>query len=743
MLLDIWEGEEQPTKPAAKLWRLNCLLYSGAVMVVMVVTRLADSEDDSDLVRDVSEEEEWSLTGAPRGNLHPDRGRRSSALEASEATLGRLRRKSGLHDRMVVRLRGALKMVERRRGRSVRATIEMRKLAKDLKLRRLSVPSIRAQLFKRENRARATRCRLAHASEMTRRLRTRQRVATQGLRALAGAERADNCTSRVDVNAVGAFWDGIWGVEGDADPYLTDWERDVTCQVTGSETDEVPWSAAWRLAADKQSPWKAPGPDGVAAYWLKGFGGLVEQMMSQVEAMIEGRDGFPHWFVRGRTVLIPKRNEASEPTDFRPITCLNSTYKLMTGALCIILTRAVGFVIPEEQRAGVVGRRGCLDALVIDWALAKEAQVLGKNLSVSWVDFEKAFDRVPHSWVARCLETVQAPSIVIRGVGKAMVKWTTNLEIRNGEAGVVSRLVKFRRGLYQGDSLSPFLFTLAIAPLSHMLRRWGGFVSDYHPNPVTHTLFMDDLKIYTGGPEDGRLVRMSVGVGVGTIEEIEPGTPYRYLGVEQIFTTHSREAKARVRAEYLHRVTIIWSSPLGVQEKAAAHNRWAVAVVRYYMPLLEWYRRDLLDVQTRKVLVQCGAHNTAASCARVYLHRSRGGRDLDALTFVWEVEVLSSALYLKRVADQHVEGAVAFMEDYERKERKQTILGLAVQILERYRLLCSLLGVVETGAEDDRSPAKVVKETISQLKRVQQAGLLEEVHVKKIHGVYMRELEKP
>ncbi len=78
-------------------------------------------------------------------------------------------------------------------------------------------------------------------------------------------------------------------------------------------------------------------------------------MMSQVEAMIEGRDGFPHLFVMGRAVLIPKRNEASEPTNFRPITCLNSAYKLMTGALCIILTRAVGFVIPEEQRAGSGG----------------------------------------------------------------------------------------------------------------------------------------------------------------------------------------------------------------------------------------------------------------------------------------------------------------------------------------------------------------------------------------------------
>ncbi len=62
----------------------------------------------------------------------------------------------------------------------------------------------------------------------------------------------------------------------------------------------------------------------------------------------------------------------------------------------------------------MVGRRSCLDALMIDWALAKEAQVSGKNLSVSWVDFQKAFDRVPHFWIARCLETVQAPRVVVR-----------------------------------------------------------------------------------------------------------------------------------------------------------------------------------------------------------------------------------------------------------------------------------------------------------------------------------------
>lgn len=61
----------------------------------------------------------------------------------------------------------------------------------------------------------------------------------------------------------------------------------------------------------------------------------------------------------------------------------------MTGA-----PRVVRFVLPEEQRARVVGRRGCLDALVIDWSLAKEVQMSSKSLSVSWIDFQKAFDRV-------------------------------------------------------------------------------------------------------------------------------------------------------------------------------------------------------------------------------------------------------------------------------------------------------------------------------------------------------------
>ena len=52
--------------------------------------------------------------------------------------------------------------------------------------------------------------------------------------------------------------------------------------------------------------------------------------------------------------------------------------------------------------------------------------------------------------------------------------WATVLELRT--AGKVrSTPVKYNRGLFQGDSLSPLLFCLAIVPISQVLNRTKGY----------------------------------------------------------------------------------------------------------------------------------------------------------------------------------------------------------------------------------------------------------------------------
>ena len=57
--------------------------------------------------------------------------------------------------------------------------------------------------------------------------------------------------------------------------------------------------------------------------------------------------------------------------------------------------------------------------------------------------------------------------------------------------------VNIRRGIFQGDSLSPLLFVVCLLPLTHILR---DAASGYHfasnGKKVNYLLFMDDLKLY-------------------------------------------------------------------------------------------------------------------------------------------------------------------------------------------------------------------------------------------------------
>ncbi len=71
---------------------------------------------------------------------------------------------------------------------------------------------------------------------------------------------------------------------------------------------------------------------------------------------------------------------------------------MLTGMMARVLMAHVveKRVLPEEQKALRKGRRGCLDALTIDKAVAEEVRVYRRNLSVAWIDYQKAFDLVPH-----------------------------------------------------------------------------------------------------------------------------------------------------------------------------------------------------------------------------------------------------------------------------------------------------------------------------------------------------------
>ncbi len=94
-----------------------------------------------------------------------------------------------------------------------------------------------------------------------------------------------------------------------------------------------------------------------------------------------------------------------------------------------------------------------------------------RDLSVAWVDFTKAFDMIPHQWIMDMLVAIRALKGVTETMRVLLPKWKTDVEVRM-ESGETRRFpVDLRRGIFQGDSMSPLLFCLAVAPVSFELRK--------------------------------------------------------------------------------------------------------------------------------------------------------------------------------------------------------------------------------------------------------------------------------
>ena len=235
--------------------------------------------------------------------------------------------------------------------------------------------------------------------------------------------------------------------------------------------------SVWGKVVKKLNSWKAPGRDGICGYCWKNFHQAAVLLGRAVWDMLEegDSDNIPTWFVKGRTVLIPKAGCEGRPDQYRPITCLNTAYKPLTAVMTEVLyNHAIAYsYLPPEQRAIRRGHRGCLDTLMIDSMVAREATVRHRSLSVAWIDYQKAYDRVPHTWLREVLSAVRAPLSIQRTLEGLRQKWSSVFCVGTGESTVRTELT-YRRGVFQGDSLSPLLYCLSIAPISHALRKTSG-----------------------------------------------------------------------------------------------------------------------------------------------------------------------------------------------------------------------------------------------------------------------------
>lgn len=246
----------------------------------------------------------------------------------------------------------------------------------------------------------------------------------------------------------------------------------------------------------KLNPNKAPGPGGLNSGFYKAAWSILGNEVTTSIQHFFFSSFMPSATNSTILTLVPKHTRASLITDFWPIACLNTVYKVVSRLLVKRLKPILPYLIAPNQTAFVKGR-----LLVENTSLAGELvngyhRLNGTKRITLKVDIAKAFDTLSWDFLLSCLEGFHLPREFISWVRACVC--TTSFTV--GCNGSVNGFFKGSRGLCQGDPLSPYLFVIALNNLSLMLNQAAQEMRfNYHLNcpssRLTHLCFADDLLI--------------------------------------------------------------------------------------------------------------------------------------------------------------------------------------------------------------------------------------------------------
>ena len=191
---------------------------------------------------------------------------------------------------------------------------------------------------------------------------------------------------------------------------------------------------------------------------------------------------------------IYKKKDQADISNYRPITLLNTDYKLLTKALALQLVEPIHKLIHPDQ-AGFIPKRSIFNHIRLATTIINYAEVMEIDGEIVALDQEKAYDKIRHGYLWNTMEAMNLPAHFVKTVMALYENAFTQVAIN----GVLSKPFRVTRGVRQGDPLSCLLFDLAIEPLACKLRNCDDLSGLSIPgveNKLIVNLFTDDTTIY-------------------------------------------------------------------------------------------------------------------------------------------------------------------------------------------------------------------------------------------------------
>ena len=232
---------------------------------------------------------------------------------------------------------------------------------------------------------------------------------------------------------------------------------------------------------------KSPGVDGLSPKILKETVEQISKPLAHVFNMSLQEGIVPLEWKEANSIPLFKKGSRNKSVNYRPVSLTSVICKLLET---IIRDHMIDFLVKHKlinpSQHGFLKARSCLTNLLCFFEEITKWVDEGSPVDVIYLDFQKAFDKVPHQRLILKLKS--------HGMGNSIInwieQWLTDRRQRVVVDGEVSSGKSVLSGVPQGSVLGPILFLV--------------YINDLEKGVIGKILkFADDTKLFTKTKEIG------------------------------------------------------------------------------------------------------------------------------------------------------------------------------------------------------------------------------------------------
>ncbi|CAG9829791.1 unnamed protein product [Diabrotica balteata] len=370
---------------------------------------------------------------------------------------------------------------------------------------------------------------------------------------------------------------------------------------------------------------KAPGKDGINMELIK-YGG--RELRGKILALLKNiwkEEKMPGDWEVGQIITVHKKGDQQICENYRGITLLNTTYKILTSIIKKRLSKITKKTVGQYQ-CGFTEGRSTIDAIHTIKQIMEKANEYKLELEMLFIDFKQAFDSIKRNVLMTALKKLKIPHKLRKLIEMTMRTTKISIKTQRGETEEFS----INKGMKQGDALSTTLFNLALEYVLRNinkgnLRTRGGQIIAYADDIVIiakNRKIMKEMleEIREKGEvmglrlnqEKTKILRLGkkpmkekIKIGSSEFEEVEY---FKYLGVT---ISKSGERKSEIKEKilaankaYFANKRLLKSKTLTKKSKMSIYNTIIRPILLYAGETMTMVKKDEEDLRIaeRKIM---------------------------------------------------------------------------------------------------------------------------------------------